>query len=341
MRCHCHKARHDRLLEKGQRPFTSTRARQRSQRPVLTLHSSDPALRTFAAHISDPSSNLISASDLAASSELCILHSIKHMLHLHDGILTYVPEPHTAPQLVVPHGQRETMLVHAHDAPCAGHHGAKATYEALKQVAYWPDMQQDVAEYVKGCLVCCQFQPASPNCRAPLQQKGMSFPWSDLQIDWVGPGLFANKPHRHDVLPLHLPYQPGDMNLVTAYTTHQYLEELHQHLRMTFSFAQQQLQKSAEGRKAYYNQRPPTKNSHKVWYYSFPQTRQNAPHRLSKKFLPHWTGPHEIVDKLSHVVYRIRIRQGHSEPVLRWAQQSQIKRHLGSNRQKKGEDHTR
>ncbi len=79
------------------------------------------------------------------------------------------------------------MLTHAHDAPCAGHHGVKATYETLKQVAYWPGMQQDVAEYVKGCLVCCQFQPANPNHRAPLQRKGMTFPWSDLQIDWVGP----------------------------------------------------------------------------------------------------------------------------------------------------------
>ncbi len=59
--------------------------------------------------------------------------------------------------------------------------------KTLKQVAYWPGMQQDVAEYVKGCLVCCQFQPANPNHRAPLQRKGMTFPWSDLQIDWVGP----------------------------------------------------------------------------------------------------------------------------------------------------------
>ncbi len=39
------------------------------------------------------------------------------------------------------------------------------------------------------------------------------------------------------MLPLHLLYQPSDMNLVTAYTTHQYLEEWHQHLRTTFAFA--------------------------------------------------------------------------------------------------------
>ncbi len=52
---------------------------------------------------------------------------------------------------------------------------------------------------------------------------------------------------RNMTLPLHLLYQPGDLNL--------YLEELHQHLRMTFAFAQQQLQRSAEGRKAYYNKK--------------------------------------------------------------------------------------
>ncbi len=325
-------------------------------------------MRTMATHISDPLTHPISTSDLATSSELRTLHSLKHMLHLRDGVLTYVPEPLTTPKLVVPHGQRGMMLTHAHDAPCAGHHGAKATYETLKQVAYWPGMQQDVAEYVKGCLVCCQFQPANPNHRAPLQRKGMTFPWSDLQIDWVGPlprstrgnkyfltvvckftKWIANQkdwdiklplvlmaaratPHqstgeppftlmtgRNMTLPLHLLYQPGDLNLVTAYTTHQYLEELHQHLRTTFAFAQQQLQQSAEGRKAYYDQ----KASHhefnvgdKVWYYSFAQPKQNTPHRLSKKFLPHWTGSHEIVDKLSPVAYRIKIRQGRSEPVL-------------------------
>ncbi len=58
------------------------------------------------------------------------------------------------------------MLVHAHNSPCAGHKGIKATYEALKQVAYWPQMRKVVADYIQGCLVVI---------------------WPDLQIDWVGP----------------------------------------------------------------------------------------------------------------------------------------------------------
>ncbi len=86
----------------------------------------------MAAHISDPLTHPISTSDLAASSELRTLHN---QAALRDGVLAYVPEPLTTPKLVVPHGQRGMMLTHAHDAPCAGHHGAKATYETLKQVA--------------------------------------------------------------------------------------------------------------------------------------------------------------------------------------------------------------
>jgi len=53
-------------------------------------------------------------------------------------------------------------------------------------------------------------------------------------------------------LPLHLLYQPGNSSLVTAYATHQYLDELRRHLKTTFAFAKRQLQKSAEGQKAYY-----------------------------------------------------------------------------------------
>ncbi|KAL1277413.1 hypothetical protein QQF64_024086 [Cirrhinus molitorella] len=144
---------------------------------------------------------------------------------------------------------------------------------------------------------------------------------------------------RQMTLPLHLLYQPGDSNLVTAYTTHQYLEELQRHLRTTFAFAQQQLQKSAEGRKAYYDQKASREEldvGDKVWYYRFAPPQQTGPHRLSKKLLPHWTGPYEIVDKLSPVAYRIKISRGQTEPTLKWVHRNQIKRHWATGREGKG-----
>ena len=108
---------------------------------------------------------------------------------------------------------------------------------------------------------------------------------------------------RQMTLPLHLLYQPGDNNLVTAYTTSQYLDELHRHLKTTFAFAQKHLKTSAEGQKAYYDRTASHQElsvGDKVLYYSFAL----PPKQLSKTFLPHWTGPHEIVNKLSPVAYQ-------------------------------------
>ncbi len=115
---------------------------------------------------------------------------------------------------------------------------------------------------------------------------------------------------RNMTLPLHPLYQPGDLNLVTAYTTHQYLEELHQHLRTTFAFAQQQLQRSAEGS---------------------PDQGRTLPIACQRSSYLTGQGPHEIVDKLSPVACRIKIRQGRSEPIIRWVHRNQIKRHQGSS----------
>ncbi len=64
------------------------------------------------AHMSNPLEHSISSTDPNTSSELRQLHSVKYMLHLRDGVHTYVPEPLTAPQLVVPHGQRGSTLTH-------------------------------------------------------------------------------------------------------------------------------------------------------------------------------------------------------------------------------------
>ncbi|KAI5606934.1 hypothetical protein C0J50_7488 [Silurus asotus] len=448
-----------------------TLAPQISTNDIADMQASDATIQTILHHLSSPSNHPVTAVNLAASPALKRLHDVKPMLRVIDGILWYAPDDHTAPKLVVPQCQRGVMLMYAHDAPCAGHRGTRATYETLKQVVYWPGMQQDVTEYVKECLRCCQFQLANPNYRAPLQRRGVTFPWSDLQIDWVGPlprstrgnkyfitvmcqftkwveclpapndtaqttayllmncifsrfGLplrvnsdrgthftaevmqqiwkllgvqaklhishhpsssgqvertnrtvvsmlrkyvsanqkdwdmklplvltairatpqestgispFELMTGRQMTLPLHLLYQPGDSNLITAYTTRQYLEELHKHLRSTFSFAQQHLQKSAEGQKAYYDRKASHEELNvgdKVWYYCFTQPTQTASHRRSKKFLPHWTGPHEIVDKLSPVAYRIRLNRGQKEPVLKWVHCNQIKRHVAISRER-------
>ncbi len=51
------------------------------------------------------------------------------------------------------HRQRGIRLMYAHNAPCAGHHSTRNTYETLKQSAYGAVIQQNVAEYIRSCQV--------------------------------------------------------------------------------------------------------------------------------------------------------------------------------------------
>jgi hypothetical protein len=48
------------------------------------------------------------------------------------------------------------LLKECHDGPFAGHGGAKRTTTFLKKSYYWPNLKDDVEEYVKTSLTCQQ-----------------------------------------------------------------------------------------------------------------------------------------------------------------------------------------
>ena len=426
---------------------------------LLSMQQADPDITRMVQILSDPCAPPITDSELNASPDLRQLMTAKKRLHLVDGLLTYAPDEYTNPRLVIPRDQRGMFMTLAHDLPCAGHRGTKATHDELSQVAYWPGMHQDINAYINGCLVCAQFQPANPIHRAPLQNKGITFPWSHIQIDWVGPlrktsrgncyfltivdsftkypdalparncsaettaclllnRVFAyhgfpvylcsdkgahftanvirkvwemvgvkeqlhisfhpqssgeverlNKsvtqilkkytsfhqkdwdlklplvlmairatPHastgfppielltgRRMNLPLNLLYSPEDSSIVTALTTHEYIEALRDHLRYAFAFAHKNLQATAIGQKTYYDQKASNKEfqvGDKVWYYIFaPPGLRAQDSKLSKKLLPRWSGPYKITEKLSPVAYRIKLEKSKEK----WVHRNQIK----------------
>jgi hypothetical protein len=49
---------------------------------------------------------------------------------------------------------RDVFLKECHDGPLMGHGGAKRTTTFLKKSYYWPNLKDDVEEYVKTCLTC-------------------------------------------------------------------------------------------------------------------------------------------------------------------------------------------
>ncbi|XP_076852167.1 protein NYNRIN-like [Brachyhypopomus gauderio] len=424
---------------------------------LVTMQQQDPAIRAIFQLMSKPDDSPISPELLQPSSDLSDLQAARSHLKIIKGLLVYAPNDQEPPRWVVPTDHRGVMIQHAHDAPCGGHRSAKATCRTLREVVYWPFMARDVDEYVKSCLICCQFQPTRPLHRAPLQKRGITFPWSNLQVDWVGPvpkssrgnkylltvtcaftkwveclpapndtaettavllinhvfsrwGLpltidsdrgthftasvmtslwqmlgveakfhiayhpqssgqveranrtivgmlrkyvkangrdwdiklplvlmaIRSTPHRSTgvspfemmtgremTLPLHLLYRPEDLNIVGAYTAHQYVADLRTHLQDTFSWAQENLEASAKGQKAYHDKKATDRQyqiGDKVLYFNF-----SKPTNTPKKFLPNWSGPHEIVGKLSPVAYRIRVSRPNQSPAYKWVHSNQIR----------------
>ncbi len=446
--------------ERRENPQPDTQTLHLGRKPgdtdLVTMQEQDPDLQTIRMCIlnSQQTAGLKHPQD--ASRELqALYHALPH-LNLEKDLLVYSDQQGPM-RWVVPTDHRGVMLAHAHDSPIGGHRGHKATLQTLQEVAYWPTMASDTKLYVQSCLVCCQFQPSRPLNRAPLQKRGITFPWSHLQVDWIGPvpkssrgnkylltvtcsftkwveclpapndtavttatlllnhvfsrwGLplsvdsdrgthftssvmtalydilgvevkfhlsyhpqssgqveranrtithmlkkyvsgngkdwdvklplvlmaIRSTPHRSTgvtpfemmtgremTLPLHLLYHPEDVSVATAYTAHQYVADLRDHLRATFAWAQENLEASAKGAKAYYDRTAAHREyqiGDKVFYFRFAQ-----PVGISKKFLPSWSGPFEIVGKLSPVAYRIRISKPRQLPAYKWVHANQIK----------------
>uniref|UniRef100_A0A1A8CCG2 Gypsy retrotransposon integrase-like protein 1 n=1 Tax=Nothobranchius kadleci TaxID=1051664 RepID=A0A1A8CCG2_NOTKA len=431
--------------------------RQPQDADLVTMQEQDPDLKLIREFLQKGPMSKQPSPPTGASRDLVTLHRQLAHLKLQNDLLVYMRDDHSPPRWVVPLDHRGVMLAYAHDTPVGGHRGAKATLASLTEVAYWPSMSKDVHSYVQGCLICAQFQPSQPLARAPLQRRGITFPWSHLQIDWVGPvpksargnkymltvtcsftkwveclpapndtavttavllinhvfsrwglplcidsdrgthftssvmtSLFEllgvevrfhlpyhpqssgqvermnrtvvsmlkkyvcstgkdwdvklplvlmairSTPQRSTgvtpfemmtgrlmTLPLHLLYHPEDVSVATAYTAHQYVADLKTHLRATFAHAQKKLETNVEGAKAYYDQKTTSREyevGDKVFYFRFAQ-----PARKAKKFLPCWSGPFEIVAKLSPVAYRLRITKARQEPVYKWVHANQIK----------------
>ncbi len=48
------------------------------------------------------------------------------------------------------------LLKECHDGTLVGHGGVKRTTTFLKKSYYWPNLKDNVEEYVKTCLICQQ-----------------------------------------------------------------------------------------------------------------------------------------------------------------------------------------
>ncbi len=81
---------------------------------------------------------------------------------------------------------RDVFLKECHDGPLAGHGGATRTTTFLKKSYYWPNLKDDIEEYVKTCLKCQQNRTLNKKQASLLQplpiREGL---WESVSMDFM------------------------------------------------------------------------------------------------------------------------------------------------------------
>jgi hypothetical protein len=83
---------------------------------------------------------------------------------------------------------KSKILKETHDSILGGHHGMNKTYKAIKEHYQWPNMKQDVEEYMKRCEKCQLNKLLRPKCKAPMEiMSTVKHPFQKCTVDIVGP----------------------------------------------------------------------------------------------------------------------------------------------------------
>lgn len=69
--------------------------------------------------------------------------------HLQDGLL------YRLDKLCVPKGENLQLIREAHTSKVAGNFGVGKTVANLQRYVYWPKMKEQVARFIRGCMICC------------------------------------------------------------------------------------------------------------------------------------------------------------------------------------------
>ncbi|XP_036128065.1 protein NYNRIN isoform X2 [Molossus molossus] len=100
---------------------------------------------------------------------------------------------------VVPRQLRRDLIFSVHDLPVGGHQRPEETYKKLRLLGWWPGMQEHVRGYCRSCLFCIPRNLLGGELKVieslwPLRSTA---PWSNLQIEVVGPVTISEEGHKH------------------------------------------------------------------------------------------------------------------------------------------------
>ena len=108
-------------------------------------------------------------------------------LIIEDDLLCIKRINSNKPIVIVPENRIKIALNICHSTLSAGHGGVKATLDRLNKLCYWPGMNEDVKEYVRGCEVCQRFKPINEPPAPLLNYPSANWPFARVHMDLIGP----------------------------------------------------------------------------------------------------------------------------------------------------------
>jgi hypothetical protein len=79
------------------------------------------------------------------------------LYYMHDNLLYHLGK------LCIPRDERVNVIREAHTSLISGHFGVGKIVAQLQRYFYWPQMNETVSKYIKGCVMCATSKPSNIN----------------------------------------------------------------------------------------------------------------------------------------------------------------------------------
>jgi hypothetical protein len=89
-------------------------------------------------------------------------------------------------QVILPMSERRTTLGMNHDNKSSGFFGVRKTLQKIRQMCYWPGLQDDVRTFIAGCYKCNRGKAPRRNKRAPMKITILGAPIERIATDILG-----------------------------------------------------------------------------------------------------------------------------------------------------------
>jgi hypothetical protein len=93
--------------------------------------------------------------------------------------------------------KQQKVIREMHDCPIGGHQGIIRTLERIQLYTTWPNIEQDVKDYIRNCKIF-QTNKHSRETKQMLEiTDTQSEPWNKIYLDIIGPLPLTEEGYKH------------------------------------------------------------------------------------------------------------------------------------------------